>query len=527
MASRRGEPKQSKGTSGRARAAQSATPRRGAVRTRSEAPSARALPAPARARAGGKPRGGAAGRLRLPGSQSPLEAFAARRDEGTLPLFVVGTADYASWLESAPPSLAGWLRGSGFKPRAGACALLPGPEGPLGAVVVVGEPTCPWDYGDLPVALAAGTYEVEPELAEDAASALALGWALGSYRFGRYVKRAAPLPRLVWPEGAPREQVLAVAEGAYLARDLINLPASDLGPAELAASVRALAAHHGGKYREVVGDALLRQNYPLIHAVGRASARAPRLAEFTWGRPGDPKLTLVGKGVCFDTGGLNLKPGQSMKLMKKDMGGAALVLGLAHAVLSARLRVRLRVLIPAVENSVSGDALRPLDVIRARSGLTVEIGDTDAEGRLILADALSDAVGEQPAVLLDVATLTGAARVALGTSIPAVFCNRSDTWAALETAAAATQDPLWRLPLYEPYRKKLDSSVADLSSVGDSFGGAITAALFLREFATLTSDWVHLDTMAYNLEPRPGRPRGGEALGLLALLHFVHARFGG
>src|SRR5690606_14293350 len=347
------------------------------------------------------------------------DCFSSSRKKTSLPLFVVSVEDYVGWRDSAPQAIANWLKSSRFSPKAGATCLLPSETGVAGAVVVIDDATCPWQYANLPRAVPHGTYEAEPELAEEIANALCLGWALGSYRYEAFKKKTSRRPILVWPETANRNKVLALADGICLARDLVNAPASHLGPEELASAAREVARTHRATYTEVVGDALLKKNYPMIHAVGRASTRAPRLVDFTWGKPRHPKLTLVGKGVCFDTGGLDIKPPQYMKLMKKDMGGAALVLGLAHTIMSRKLPIRLRVLIPAVENSISGNAMRPLDVLRSRKGISVEVGDTDAEGRLVLADALTEAMSEKPDLVIDAATLTGAARVALGTGMPA------------------------------------------------------------------------------------------------------------
>ena len=452
------------------------------------------------------------------------DAFSKQRPSDVTPLFVVTEKDYRTWLESAPPHIRLWLTGVDFKPSAGASAVLPGDSGPEAAVVVISTPNSPFDFANLPKVLPARVYDAEPDLEADVASALVLGWALGSYRFERYKTKKTSRARLVWPEAADEVRSLAIAEAFYFARDLITTPASDMGPAELAQEAKRLAKHHGAHFSCIEGDDLLAEDYPMVHAVGRASTRAPRLIDITWGKASAPLVTLVGKGVCFDTGGLDLKPAQYMLLMKKDMGGAALVLGLAHAIMSQKLPLRLRVLIPAVENSVSGDAMRPLDVLTSRSKKTVEVGDTDAEGRLILADALFEAAQEKPSLLVCAATLTGAARVALGTSMPAIFANKGQTWNELERASIASFDPVWRLPLYDPYKKKLESKVADLSSTGDQYGGAITAALFLREFVGASVDWVHMDTMGYNLEAAPGRPVGGEAQGLLALLGLVEGR---
>ena len=316
-----------------------------------------------------------------------------------------------------------------------------------------------------------------------------------------------------------------LVEGACLARDLVNTPASDLGPAELCDTVRELAERHGAEYAELAGQELLDENYPTVHAVGRAASRAPRLADLRWGDPSHPRVTLVGKGVIFDSGGLDLKAAEGMKLMKKDMGGAATVIGLAHAIMDGKLPLRLRVLVPAVENAVSGDAFRPGDVLRTRKGLTVEVGNTDAEGRLILCDALAEADSEDPELIVDFATLTGAARVALGTELPALFCN-DDTFAdQILAAGIETQDALWRLPLHGHYRRHLDSPIADMNNIGGRFGGAITAALFLQEFVSSGRAWAHIDTMAWNEASQPGRPIGGEAFGLRALYRALERRF--
>ena len=311
-------------------------------------------------------------------------------------------------------------------------------------------------------------------------------------------------------------------------RDLINTPANDMGPERLEAAVRQLGERHGAQVSSIVGDELLAQNYPTIHAVGRAAAIAPRLIDLVWGDEDRPKLTLVGKGVCFDSGGLDLKPPAGMRLMKKDMGGAANMIGLAHMVMAAALPVRLRLLVPAVENSVSGNAMRPMDVIRTRKGLTVEIGNTDAEGRLILCDALAEASSESPDLILDCATLTGAARTALGADLPALFCNDDAVATALLAAGDAEQDPVWRMPLYRPYRKMLSSDVADLNNVSEApLAGAVTAALFLERFVEPGTPWAHMDMMAWNREARPGRPRGGEAQFIRGAMAMLRRRYRG
>ncbi len=457
----------------------------------------------------------------------PLSCFQDKREQSTLPIFVVSVDDYSTWINSAPEEIQAWLGGNRFKAKPGACALLPQTGGCAGALITVRDPHNPWEFAGLTKILPEGSFEAEPELDAEVAHALCLGWLLSSYQFTKYKSsNSRPKRKLVWPEEAPRSEVLALGEGICLARDLINTPASDMGPEEMARVAEHLCKEHKAKLKVTVGDQLLTENYPMIHAVGRASSRTPRLIDLRWGKKSHPKLTLVGKGVCFDTGGLDIKPAQYMKLMKKDMGGAGFILGLAHTIMSHDLPVQLRVLVPAVENSVSGNAMRPLDVLSTRKGVTVEVGDTDAEGRLVLGDALFEAQGEKPDLIVDAATLTGAARVALGTEIPVVFSNRDTTYSDLLRASESTHDPLWRLPLFDGYRRKLESKVADLSNIStDSFGGAITAALFLREFASRDQDWLHIDTMGFNLEARPGRPYGGEALGLLAVFRMLRERY--
>jgi leucyl aminopeptidase len=377
--------------------------------------------------------------------------------------------------------------------------------------------------------LPAGAFHVAgPVSAKDADSA-ALGFALGGYKFDRLRKsNGKELARLAWPDGCDRKRVRSAAEATFLVRDLVNAPASEMGPAELADAAAAVASKHGGRARVVVGDDLLREGYPAVHAVGRAASpdRAPRLIDLEFGDPARPRVTLVGKGVCFDTGGLDIKPSTNMKLMKKDMAGGAHVLGLASMIREAGIPVRLRVLVPAVENSVSGAALRPLDVVKSRKGTTIEIGNTDAEGRVILADALTEASSESPALLLDFATLTGAARVALGADLPALFTNDEDVATRLLSKAESESDPLWRMPLFKPYRKQIESKVADLTNSPDSpLAGAILAALFLQEFVSPGIPWAHVDLMAWNHSARPGRPEGGEAMGMRAAFALVEERF--
>ena len=447
---------------------------------------------------------------------------------GAVPITPVTSDGLESRMAALDERARAWLRATGFTAEAGKWTLLPDAAGGLARVLVgVGSGDELWALAALPDNLPEGAYRIDPEPEPVLATRMALGWALGCYAFTRYKPRKRGFAHLLWPHGADRGLVERLARGIGLARDLINTPAEDLGPVELAGAVEDLAARNATPCRLISGDALLAENYPLIHAVGRASARAPALADLTWGDAGAPKLTLVGKGVCFDSGGLDLKPASGMRMMKKDMGGAATLIGLASAVMEANLPVRLRLLVPAVENAVSANAFRPLDVIRSRKGITVEIGNTDAEGRLILADALAEADTEAPALLVDMATLTGAARTALGPELPALFCNDEPLAGELLRAAEAEQDPLWRLPLWAPYRKLLKSGIADINNVSESaFAGAITAAVFLQEFVGKATPWAHIDTYAWNATSRPGRPEGGEALALRALYRLVAERFG-
>ena len=456
-------------------------------------------------------------------------------DRPTVPITPLATAALGEWSARQPEATATWVAATGFKADAGEICLLPDADGALAGVLVgAGAAADMWTLAGLPGALPGRLYRLEAPtetpIEADAATAMTLGWALGAYRFDRYRKGGGATENercvLCAPSQADLPLADRLARAVYLVRDLINTPAGDMGPEELADAARAVAAAAGAEFHVTAGDALM-EGYPLIHAVGRASARAPRLIDFTWGAADAPKVTLVGKGVCFDSGGLDLKGADNMRLMKKDMGGAAHVLGLAQAVMEAGLDIRLRVLVPAVENSVSGTAFRPGDVITSRAGLTVEIGNTDAEGRLVLSDALAEADREAPELIIDVATLTGAARVALGTDLPALFTDDDDLAAALARHSRAVADPLWRMPLWRDYRGELDSKVADINNIGAGrFGGAITAALYLDEFVKQTKSWAHFDIMAWNRTARPGRPEGGEAVGLRALYALLAERHG-
>lgn len=443
-----------------------------------------------------------------------------------IPLTVLKKGDYPRWLKRQDAATQAWLEATGFKGKADAYALLAGEGGRLAqAVAVIADEPDLWSLAHLPSALPVGTYRYEGD--EAGLDGFALGWQLATYRFERFRKeKGKDFATLALPENHDPAAVEAMAEGIFLARELINRPANDLTPYALADAAEELAKRHKAQCSVIRGDALLKENYPLVHAVGRASANPPCLIDLRWGKAGAPKVTLVGKGICFDSGGLDIKPSSGMLLMKKDMGGAANVLALAHAVMAAELPVRLRVLIPAAENSVSGDAFRPKDIIPSRKGLTVEIGNTDAEGRLVLCDALAEADAEQPELLLDFATLTGAARVALGTDMPAFFTDDEELAQALAQHSKAEADPLWRLPLWAGYRDMLNSDVADICNASESgFAGAITAALYLKEFVEKTKSWVHIDLMAWNGKPRPGRPQGGEAMGVRAVFAYLARRY--
>jgi leucyl aminopeptidase len=401
---------------------------------------------------------------------------------------------------------------------------VPDGQGGLSQVLVgIEEGIDRWSMAALPTSLPKGDYKLAESVDGSEAEAACFAWAIGGYRFQRYKKRDGALARLVWPAGIDCAAIRRTVAALTLARDLINTPAEDMGPPHLAEAAKQVAKAHKAKFSVIVGDDLLKRNYPAIHAVGRAAAQPPRLIDMSWGT-GGPRLTLVGKGVCFDSGGLDLKPSSGMLMMKKDMGGAALMLALAQMIMDAGLKIRLRLLIPAVENAVSGNSYRPMDVIRTRKGITVEIGNTDAEGRLILCDALAEAESGHPDLILDAATLTGAARVALGPELPALFSNDDDTAAALLRHGKLEGDPLWQLPLWKGYRRMLDSKVADINNMGSGpYAGAITAALYLQEFIDPGMRWAHIDTMAWNTRDRPGRPEGGEAFCLRALFAFVSA----
>lgn len=454
----------------------------------------------------------------------PLAQIAPDDGGPATPLHAVASADWAAF--AGAEGIADWAAAQDFKAQAGRILLLPGPDGLAGAVLGLGANDDRMIYGAAAEKLPAGDYRVAGEPRVEGIFP-ALGFALGGYAYNAFKpSRRKPGPRLLVERNLYGEAA-RLAEGVCYARDLVSAPSNVMGPAELEDAARRVAEAHGAQVRVVIGEALVDANYPMIHAVGRASVRAPRLIDMTWGDPAAPRVTLVGKGVCFDSGGLDIKSAAGMALMKKDMGGAAAMLGLAHMIMDAGLQVRLRVLIPAVENAIGGDAYRPGDVLTSRKGLSVEIGNTDAEGRLVLADALADADDEAPHLLVCMATLTGAARVATGFELPPVFTHDEALAGDLAALAVSEQDPMWRLPLWKNYESWIDGKVADITNSADSaYAGAITAALFLNRFVTQTKSFVHFDVAAWTDKPRPGKPAGAEAHCIRALYRLLQNRFG-
>ncbi len=448
--------------------------------------------------------------------------------DGCIPIQVAVEGTTASYLDQAPDFVRGLAAQAGFTGKAGQLLQVPGEDGTI-VQVLAGAGTA-MALRSLPARLSAGDYVFSalPEGADPAQVALA--WALGAYRFDRYKKKDdKPAPRLSVPDGVDRAAVTAMAHACALARDMVNTPANDMGPLQIETIAREIAQHFGASISVSTGAALLSDNYPVVHAVGRAAdpARAPRMIEITWGEAGHPGLALIGKGVVFDTGGLDLKPSAGMRLMKKDMGGAAHALALARMVMAAGLKVRLSVLIPVVENAVSGDAMRPGDVLTSRKGLTIEVGNTDAEGRLILADALARAAELQPALTLDFATLTGAARVALGPHVIPFYTDDDTLAADLAAAAAVVEDTIWRMPLWPGYEDALDSEIADIANdpAGWAQAGSVTAALFLKRFAPTSGSWAHFDIFAWNPKSRPGYPVGAEVQAIRACFRMLSDRF--
>lgn len=456
----------------------------------------------------------------LPG----LIATADHADTPALPLHVVTAAAFADWSAQQSSTLQAWLKAQQFTAAAGSHALLPGSDGLAGAVLGIGDAHDPFAYAHAPYALPAGDWRLADPLDAAATAALQLGWGLGSYRFTRYRDATRAPARLVCDLDADTAAQLAAC---FRARDLINTPTEHMGPDEMEAVARGIAQTHGADIDVLVGDDLLTHNFPAIHAVGRASHRAPRLIVLRWGDAAHPHVAIVGKGVCFDTGGLDIKAAAGMRNMKKDMGGAAHAIALAELIMARKLPVRITLLVPAVENAIGPNAYRPGEVIATRKGISVEIDNTDAEGRIVLCDALTYAAEQSPRLILDFATLTGAARVALGPDLPVLFSNDdalADDWLA---AGIRGFDPLWRMPLHRPYLRYLTSGIADLANSGaTTMAGCITAALYLERFVPSELPWAHLDVYSWNDSDRPGRPAGGEAQALRSCYAMLKTRFG-
>lgn len=443
--------------------------------------------------------------------------------QGT-PLLVLTEADYLNWLEQQPPLTQNWLNATGFK--APGLTTIPDESGHISQALWVAKNLQDhFAAGDLANRLPQGDYYLSNITDTATLTRIAFAWGVGAYRFERYKTPGVSPAHLFINDSAALTEANHLIAATTLVRDLINTPAADMMPEHLAEAVSVIAEECGAQFQQIIGDELLQQNYPMIHAVGRASVHAPRLLDLRWGKAGQPKITLVGKGVCFDSGGLDIKPGSGMRTMKKDMGGAAHALGLAYLIMATGLPVQLRVLIPAAENAISGNSFRPGDVIKTRKGLTVEIDNTDAEGRLVLCDALAEATSEQPDLIIDYATLTGAQRVALGTDIPSFFTNQKEFTSALMQAGDEVSDMVWPLPLHQPYNDDLKSDVADLANSASSpYGGAITAALYLEHFID-DSPWIHFDMMAWNRKKLTGKPTGGEAMGVRAMFELLRKKY--
>jgi leucyl aminopeptidase len=442
-----------------------------------------------------------------------------------IPLIIIEQASYTPWLAKQTQQQQNWLANTQYQGKG--LALIPDTEGELKqALFIVADASDYFACGDLIKQLPSGQYLLEAE--EKHVEAISFGWLVGAYQFDRYVTKKSDkkFATLAINNADIVDNAIKAAQATALTRDLVNTPAADMMPIDIAQATQELAAKFNGKVKQIIGDELLVHNYPTIHAVGRASIHTPRLIDLTWGDDKNPRVTLVGKGVCFDSGGLDIKPAAGMRNMKKDMGGAAHVLGLAQLIMAHNLAINLRVLIPAVENAVSSNALRPGDVVTTRKGLTVEIHNTDAEGRLVLCDALVEAENDEPELIIDFATLTGAMRVALGTELPGFFSTNDQVAAGITSAGLNNSDPVWRMPLHRPYDNLFDSTIADMTNCpAQPFGGAITAALYLERFVEKT-DWVHFDIMAFNVRHLSGRPLGGEAFGIRSVFDYLQQRFG-
>jgi len=453
--------------------------------------------------------------------------FLTDANHPAVPVHAMRPADWSAWIETRSEALKRLASAHDFRAQLGRLLIVPATDGSIERVLYgLGERSTAMQMGALAQALPAGDYKIAAAPREFAAGLVAVAWGLGAYAFTRYKSRKRPAPRLVAPDGADMADVARVVRAAWLARDLVNTPAGDMSPAALHAAAEAVAKQYGAEFEAIVGDDLLAQNYPLIHAVGRAAKEAPRLVRIAWGAPDAPRVTLVGKGVTFDTGGLDIKPDTGMRIMKKDMGGAAHALALGQIVMDAKLPVRLEIYLPIVENAIAGDAFRPGDIVKSRKGLTVEVDNTDAEGRLILADALARASEDKPQLMIDFATLTGAARSALGPDLPPMYTDDETLAADYAKAALDVADPLWRMPLWAPYEGDMESPIADLKNTGDGpMAGSVYAALFLKKFVAAEA-WAHFDIYAWAPREKPARPAGGEAQVLRASWRVLRQRYG-
>ena len=452
----------------------------------------------------------------------------AKSKNASTAIYLLTEKTFPAWLKKQPAVLKKWLEANNFTAKTASYCLVPNKDGSLCSIVAgVETPQNIWSIAHLPTKIPAGIYHLEGEFAANDTTDLALGWSLATYEFSKYKKSSKKFPQLIAPKNCNVALAKSFFEAICWARDLINTPANDMNPATLAGEAVVWAKSAKAKISVIKGEDLLKENYPMIYAVGKAAVIPPHLVDIKFPRKNAPKITLVGKGVTFDSGGLDIKSTSGMKLMKKDMGGAANVLALARVIIETGLPVQLRVLLPIVENAIAGNAMRPLDIVPTRKGINVEIGNTDAEGRLILCDALFEADSETPDLLIDCATLTGAARVALGTEIPAFFTADNKLANKLAEISEREHDPLWRLPLWKGYRSQLDTQNAAISNDPDSsYAGAITAALYLQEFIVKTSAWIHVDMMAWNLQNKAGRPQGGEAMGIRALYKLIKENYG-
>lgn len=450
--------------------------------------------------------------------------FSTDGDAKKISIDLISPEGFNIWLSKQDEQTQAWIDDNGYQGLKNSYILIPNNIGKIKSIVVSMDSSDLSYMGTMATSLPKGTYELVG-ITQTMYQQAALNWGLGAYQFTKYKKGADYQAQLFLPAAINIGQVQHLLEGIYLVRDLVNIPCEDMSPEHLAHESKTLAKQFGAKFSEIVGAQLLSKNFPAIHAVGRASHIEPRLIEMNWGNDKHPHIILVGKGVCFDTGGYDLKSASGMRLMKKDMGGAAYVLGLAKVIMAEQLPIKLTVLISAVENVVAGNAYKPGDVVTTRQGLTVEIGNTDAEGRVVLSDALTYASEKEPALVIDFATLTGAAKVAVGSDLPAMFSNQDELAQSLQAMSFDVGDPMWQLPLYKPYRELLNSTIADMSNNASSpYGGAITAALFLQEFVN-GLPWLHFDVMAYNLSSRPAHPEGGEAMGLRTVFEWLKRRY--